>query len=80
MAKIGNGYGSEYHLMRWMGRHRNLFDQSVSESVGRPGSPIHWLDFNFAPNNPWPDIELKGLKSKWQKFWPTQGGVQIGTQ
>ena len=85
MAKIGNWYGSECHLMRWMGRHRNLFDQSVSESVGRPGSPIHWLDFNFAPNNPWPDAELQGLKflydrpglkSKWQKFWPTQGGVQ----
>ena len=85
MAKIGNRYGSECHPMRWMGRHRNLFDQSVSESVGRPGSPIHWLDFNFAPNNPWSDAELKGLeflydrpglKSKWQKFWPTQGGVQ----
>ena len=62
MAKIGHGYGSESHLLRWMGRHRNLFDQYVSKSVGRLGSPIHWLDFNFAPNNPWPDSELKGLE------------------
>lgn len=84
MTNIGNGYGSECHLLRWMGRHRNLFDQYVSESVGRPGSPINWLDFNFAPNKPWPDAELKGLeflydrpglKIKWEEFWPTGRGI-----
>ena len=85
MAGIGDGYGSECHLLRWMGRHRNLFDEGVSAAVGRPGDPINWLDFNFAPNKKWPDAELKGLeflydrpglKEAWEKFWPTGGGVQ----
>ena len=85
MADIGDGYGSECHLLRWMGRHRNLFDERVSAAVGRPGEPITWLDFNFAPRKKWPDAELKGLeflydtpglKAAWDKFWPTRGGVQ----
>lgn len=67
-----------------MGRHRKLFDQKVSNAVGKPGEPIDWSDFNFAPNNPWPDAELKGLeflydrseiKPKWEEFWPTGGGI-----
>lgn len=44
---IGNGYGSEFHLLRWMGRHRGLFNQRVSTAVGRPGSVIKWMDFGF---------------------------------
>ena len=85
MADIGDGYGSECHLLRWMGRHRNMLDERVSAAVGRPGKPITWLDFNFTPNKKWPDAELKGLeflydrpglKDAWDKFWPTRGGVQ----
>ena len=84
VAKIGNGYGSECHLLRWMGRHRNLFNERVSKAVGRPGAPIDWLDFGFAPKKLWPDAELRGLeflydrpglKPKWQDFWPTRGGI-----
>lgn len=84
MANIGDGYGSECHLLRWMGRHRKLFDERIANAVGRPGGPIEWLDFNFAPNKPWPDAELKGLeflynlagiKTKWKEFWPTGGGI-----
>ena len=85
MANIGDGYGSECHLLRWMGRHRRLFDQLVSKAVGKPGEPIRWLDFNFNPNRLWPDAELKGfeflygrpgLKPHWEDFWPTRGGIQ----
>ena len=85
MADLGNGYGSECHLLRWMGRHRNHLDKRVSAAVGRPGDPITRLDFNFAPNKKWPDAELRGLeflydrpglKAAWDKFWPTRGGVQ----
>ena len=84
MAEIGSGYGSECHLLRWMGRHRNLFDERVSNAVGRPGAPINWLDFGFAPKKLWPDAELRGLeflydrlglKAAWDKFWPTGGGI-----
>ena len=85
MADIGDGYGSECHLLRWMGRHRKLFDERVSAAVSRPGEAINWLDFKFAPNKKWPDAELKGLeflydrpglKAAWERFWPTGGGVQ----
>ncbi len=89
MAKIGYGYGSECHLLRWMGRHRRIFDGKVSGALGRPGEPIEWLDFKFAPDlewpeKGWPDAELKGLeflydrgdlKSRWESFWPTGRGI-----
>jgi len=84
MGRMGSGYGSECHLLRWMGRHRNLFDLRVSEALNRRGQPIEWLDFPFAPKNPWPDAEWKGLdflkspnlKAAWQEFWPQTGNAQ----
>ncbi len=84
MAHMGDGYGSECHLLRWMGRHRNLFDQRVSAAVGMPGSALKWMDFGFHERNPWPDSELRGLeflyhipnlKANWQEFWPTGKGI-----
>ncbi len=84
MAHIGDGYGSECHLLRWMGRHRTLFDQRVSAAVGMPGSALKWMDFGFHERYPWPDSELRGLeflyhipnlKAKWQEFWPTGKGI-----
>ena len=84
MAKIGYGYGSECHLLRWMGRHRKLFDEKVADAVSRPGESIEWLDFKFDSKKLWPDAELKGLEflydqpgleSKWKAFWPTSRGI-----
>lgn len=84
MAEMGNGYGSECHLLRWMGRHREAFDRVILEKIGENHSSIKWLDFKFNPNATWPDAELKGLEflipddsleSQWRKFWPTQGNV-----
>ena len=59
MARMGYGYGSECHLLRFMGRHRHLLDQRILAVVG--GDRINWLDFEFEPRNPWPDKEIKGL-------------------
>ena len=84
MAPIGYGYGSECHLLRWIGRHRNLFDQRVSAAVAKPCSTINWMDFKFNEGKLWPDSELRGLeflydrpnlKAKWQEFWPTGRGI-----
>jgi hypothetical protein len=47
MGKMGYGYGSECHLLRWMGRHRKAFDVAVLSAIKREGSKIDWLDFNF---------------------------------
>ena len=84
MAEIGNGYGSECHLLRWMGRHREAFDSAIFEQIVEKCSSIQWLDFKFEPKATWADAELKGLEflmpddslgSQWREFWPTQGTV-----
>ena len=62
MAQIGYCYGSEYHLMRFLGRHRDLLEERIKKTINESGS-IHWLDFEF--DDPLSslsgDKELKGL-------------------
>ena len=87
MGKIGCGYGSEWHLLRYMGRHREKFDQVIINEVGA-GGRIEWLDFHFTGKRNNPDAELTGLEflenagepsyagvvKKWKKgFWPQTG-------
>lgn len=87
MAGIGNGYGSECHLLRYMGRHRHELDRLVLKAIG--GDSIDWLDFGF-DNRPkdersaWPDVELKELRFlppghpvrvEWERTWPRSGNV-----
>jgi len=84
MGKIGYGYGSECHLLRWMGRHRKAFDNAVLLAIGRVGSKIEWLDFKFKPGDIWPDAELRGMEflendqtlgAEWERFWPVGKGI-----
>ena len=42
-AHIGAGYGSEFHLMRIMARHRREFDRRVVPEI--QGQVTEWLDF-----------------------------------
>lgn len=85
MGKMGYGYGSECHLLRWMGRHRNSFDKAVSLIIHLAGNDkrIKWIDFGF--NNKiskWFDSEPTGLdflkdentKKRWE--WPKSGTQQ----
>ncbi len=84
MAKFGNGYGSECHMLRYLGRHRSVLDDRVRGVVGC--DELRWLDFPFDKlKAKWPDAEWKGidfipdnsaLKAKWRKFWPQTGNVQ----
>jgi len=84
MADIGNGYGSECHLLRYLGRHRRLLDQQVIGAIGR-GDRVDWLDFEFDPKRDvWQDAELKGLsflpsnrqvQAAWEAFWPQGRGI-----
>lgn len=88
MAKMGIGYGSEYQLLRYMGRHRKLLNKKILDSIGSNG-PIDWLDFGFSKSNPSnSDNELKGiqafkkeafypiLENNWKNFWPQTGSSQ----
>ncbi|MBI2841851.1 MAG: hypothetical protein HYX78_00465 [Armatimonadetes bacterium] len=83
MARIGHGYGSEWHLLRYLGRHRNALNQAIEQETG--GRVVDWLDFGFDRSR-FLDSELKGLnfltadsyadvKRAWAAFWPQTGNV-----
>jgi hypothetical protein len=84
MGGMGYGYGSECHLLRWMGRHRRAFDAAVCATMNKTDGPVDWLDLKFDANKAWPDRELKGLafiadttlRKDWQTWWPTSGNSQ----
>jgi hypothetical protein len=72
MAEIGNGYGSECHLLRYLGRHRAKLNEVIgAELQVEPVEAIRWLDFPFlqistrtdriARRAPWPDAEWKAV-------------------
>jgi hypothetical protein len=85
MGKIGYTYGSEWHLLRWMGRHRKKFNQKVIAAIGSASSgDLDWVDFNFSRDGKSPDAELKGLDfvqnnpgllEAWSRFWPQGRGI-----
>ena len=66
MSKLGHGYGSEFHLMRLMGRYRQRFTRIVCDVIG--ASDISWLDFRpggkyeLKPELSLPDNEWKGIE------------------
>lgn len=92
MAEMGSGYGSECHLLRYLGRHRNLFDDLVQSKIG--ASSTRWLDFHFDRTKSWLDGERKGIDflpadhpawAAWRQAWPQRGNppnwdaVGVGT-
>jgi len=84
MSKIGRGYGSEWHLLRYLGYHRSLLSQEVGAALG--ASRVEWLDFPFSSVGGLlqDDHEFKGLeflegkeiRGKWARFWPQSGNAQ----
>ncbi|MBU0534116.1 MAG: hypothetical protein KJ887_04910 [Candidatus Omnitrophica bacterium] len=81
-SKIGNGYGSECHLLRYLGRHRCLLEKYILEEINY--ETINWLDFNFDCHAEWKDAELKGMdflgddlsiQKDWSNFWPQSRGI-----
>jgi hypothetical protein len=78
-AKMGTGFGSEAHLLRFLGRHRKRFDAEVRAALR--ASAIEWLDFEFDPSAAWQDRELTGLDfiddpaivRGWKAVWPQSG-------
>jgi hypothetical protein len=77
---MGDGYGSECHLLRFLGRHRDLLDRQISGIIG--SDAVRWCDYPFDPSNAWLDGEWKGigflpnpeaLEPAWKRAWPTTG-------
>ena len=84
LARIGHGYGSECHLLRFLGRHRRRLDDELLRAIG-VGDTLRWLDFPFDPRkSTWQDAEWKGLdflrgraalQAEWQRAWPQGRGI-----
>ena len=82
MSKIGYGYGSEWHLLRYFGYHRHLLNDSVMDATG--ADDVEWLDSPFDSKAIFLDSEWKGLDflpegspatEAWRDFWPRSGNV-----
>lgn len=84
MGKIGFGYGSEWHLLRHLGYHREYLSLKTLNVTG--GNSVEWLDFDFSKENAplRDDKEFLGLEfirdehvqQKWKSFWAQTGNSQ----
>jgi hypothetical protein len=81
MGKMRIGYGSEFHLLRMLGRHRTQFDTRLLDELKTDGVRsaewIEWLDAPFNPEDMTKDGELKSMDflperggAAWKDFWP----------
>ncbi len=87
MSKIGCCYGSEWHLLRYLGYHRHyLTDKIISEVPAFQGFKMVWKDVKFSNStnlfnleNEYKGIDIyssKSLTDEWTKYWPQTGNVQ----
>jgi hypothetical protein len=84
MEAVGERYGSEWHLLRYLGYHRTSFSEEIMSKV--KFQSLSWLDFRFlSPNkSDKHDGEHIGLgflnnaqaKAAWRAFWPQSGNSQ----
>ncbi len=83
MGKIGYGYGSEWHLLRYLGYHRQVLDSALETAIG--GKMVGWLDAAINPSAQFGYSEWKGVdflpgdilaKQQWLSYWPQSGNVQ----
>lgn len=91
MSKIGFKYGSEWHLMHYLGRHRNALDGEILGITN--GGGIEWLDFCPEGADSMHDAEWMGIdflfardpagvldysyiRNEWGQFWPQTGRAQ----
>ncbi len=85
MATIGYGYGSEWHLLQYLGRCRDAFTEAIENLTGV--SFIHWQDHTETvdPSTGAPRVrEPVGLefldaqhpgRQEWERRWPHRGAV-----
>lgn len=81
MGKMGNGYGSEFHLLRYLGYHRQELNRAIEKETG--GLVTEWLDFAFGRkgklDREWQGVDFvespTDVKAAYMKFWPQTGNV-----
>lgn len=81
MGRLQVGHGSEYHLLRFMGRHRGDLCAAISSQLEADGVPsvlsVDWQDFPYNRKSPTWDGEILSVDflagcggASWQEFWP----------
>ena len=78
---MGSGYGSEWHLLRFLGRYREHLNREVRSVIGCDN--ITWLDSPFASANSsdreWRQLDFLPLatdaRREWVEQWPQSGNV-----
>ncbi|MEI7667966.1 MAG: hypothetical protein WCI62_03135 [Erysipelotrichaceae bacterium] len=78
-TKMGYGYGSEFQLLRFMGRYRNAFELSLLKALGLAQcTKLNWLDHQFNPQDHHLDLGLSNAdflsqkhQEAWLSLWPT---------
>ncbi len=92
MSKIGYGYGSEWHLLRYLGYHRQTLNSAIEDAIKKavPGQSVrvmNWLEHRCKQDSKtkFVDAEWTGLdfladdlpiKADWKQFWPQTGNQQ----
>jgi hypothetical protein len=84
MARLNPGYGSELHLLRMLGRHRDFFDRRVLQATG--AEAVEWRDFPSGAmrrdsngvitwDQEWHHLEFLPISDPariaWERAWPT---------
>jgi hypothetical protein len=61
MSDIALGYGSKWHLLRYLGYHRVALNRAVEDATG--GRAVcGWLDTLVGANRHFLDVEWTGLE------------------
>jgi hypothetical protein len=86
VGDIGLGYGSKWHLLRYLGWHRETLTHRSVDAI--PGAEdVQWLDFPFDPNRKpsgdgeWQSLDFLGEEGRttqaaWREVWPHGRGIQ----
>src|SRR3954471_22966772 len=85
MAAIGYGYGSEWHLLQYLGRRRAAFTARIQALTGCMN--IEWRDYGEHTDTSTGSLTLReprGLeflassdpvRQEWERLWPQSGNV-----
>lgn len=87
--RLAIGYGSAWHLLRFLGWQRDRFNKQLTDELG--ATHITWLDFpGYTGNQPYPSgmpirdgewkrinfIDDDEVQQAYNKFWPGRGEQQ----
>lgn len=86
VGDIALGYGSKWHLLRYLGWHRRALDEAVLGVIPDAGA-VEWLDFPFdvkrkpSGDAEWQSLDFlgdqgKGARDAWRQVWPHGRGIQ----